>query len=205
MLCVILFAAGHLIAGIFTILLTSYGCFRHSSSIGQRAQQIVRRPSAELRRIMAIDRQRKAIECGSLSQLYIRQPAQNPYMQRAKLWFYFCAATLVPAFLLSLACADQVMLVYLIPPSLIFVGGMARFLGKHLDGVHETVSQDIEGPGPGRVDGVHNQRRDSHRRSQGLGAQRHVGRNCGRDPRIFVGAALACSPLAFFQLLSSGL
>ena len=63
-LCVVLFAAGQVMAGILTILLTGYGYFCHSSSIGQRAQQGIRRPSPELRRIMAIDRQKKATEGG---------------------------------------------------------------------------------------------------------------------------------------------
>lgn len=52
MLCIVLFAAGHVVAGIFTILLTGYGFFRHSSSIGRRAKQAVRRPTPELRWIM---------------------------------------------------------------------------------------------------------------------------------------------------------
>jgi hypothetical protein len=61
---------------------------------------------------------------------HIFQMTQNPYMQRAKVWFFFCAATLIPAFLLSLACADIVMILYLIPPFLLFIGGMGRFLWR---------------------------------------------------------------------------
>lgn len=53
--CFVLFAAGYVVTGIFTILLTGYGFFRHSSSIGRRAKQAVRRPTPELRRIMATD------------------------------------------------------------------------------------------------------------------------------------------------------
>jgi hypothetical protein len=65
MLCILLFAAGYVLVGIFTILLTGYGYFQHSSSIGQRARQAVRRPSPELRRILASDQLRKAIEDSS--------------------------------------------------------------------------------------------------------------------------------------------
>jgi len=129
MLGVALFAGGHAIAGIFTILLPTYGYFRHSFSIGDRADHLIRGPSPELRRILAVDRQRTAIEAGSPSELHIL-PTQNPYMRRAKFSFFFGAATFVPLLLLSWACADPVMFAYLIPLSLVFIGEMARLLWR---------------------------------------------------------------------------
>jgi hypothetical protein len=65
LLCFVLFAAGYVATGVFTILLTGYGFFRHSRSIGRRAKQALRRPTPELRRILAIDRRRDAINGSS--------------------------------------------------------------------------------------------------------------------------------------------
>jgi hypothetical protein len=55
---------------------------------------------------------------------------QNPHMRKAKLWFFLCAATLIPAVLLSFARADVVIILYLVPPLLLFLGGMVRFLWR---------------------------------------------------------------------------
>lgn len=45
MLCIVLFAAGYVLVGIFTILLTGYGCSQHSRSIGRRARQAIVDPA----------------------------------------------------------------------------------------------------------------------------------------------------------------
>jgi hypothetical protein len=57
---------------------------------------------------------------------------RNPHLRAAKFWFVFCTVTLVPAFLIALACADTDpgMMAYLIPPVLLFLGGMARLLWR---------------------------------------------------------------------------
>jgi uncharacterized membrane protein YdbT with pleckstrin-like domain len=44
MLCLVLFAAGHVIAGVLIVLLTIYGFVRHSNAIGLRAKRgLIRR------------------------------------------------------------------------------------------------------------------------------------------------------------------
>jgi len=125
LLCIALFADGQIIAGILVILLTSYAFFRHNSAIARRAQQIVRRPSPELRRILALDRQRRAIE-GTPSRRDM-PPPRNPHMAIAKVGGLLYAALLALT-LLSLAGGYPVMLVYLIPLTLVFIAGMARLL-----------------------------------------------------------------------------
>ena len=52
--CFVLLAAGYVVTAIFTLLLTAYGFFRHSKSIGRRARQGIRRSTPELRRWLSI-------------------------------------------------------------------------------------------------------------------------------------------------------
>lgn len=52
--CFVLLAAGYIVTAIVTLLLTAYGFFRHSKSIGRRARQGIRRPAPELRRWLSI-------------------------------------------------------------------------------------------------------------------------------------------------------
>jgi hypothetical protein len=56
---------------------------------------------------------------------------QNPYKRRAKIWFLFSLAMLIPMFLLSLGRPNATSLVAnLIPPLLVWLGGVVWLLWK---------------------------------------------------------------------------